>query len=166
MKVDIQNGYLISLPKAYKRLVTLTVKVQSSPEGRKVKISLTKHPRRPHRTQPQTDKYHRWRFPSGPFQLSPLLLQMTQRDRNRNKMNWEHFFGGETEHGHAIYKNTLFLQNADLEGVTFEFVHLKLKGPSPSAFPVPEPSPIPCLISPIIPTILIDLYRFSFIPCR
>lgn len=47
---------------------------------RKVKSSLTKHPPRPHRTQPRTDRYHRWRFPSGRFQLSPLLLQMTERN--------------------------------------------------------------------------------------
>lgn len=42
--------------------------------------TLTKHPLHPRRTQPQTGKYHRWRFPSGRPRLSPLLLKVAERD--------------------------------------------------------------------------------------
>lgn len=49
---------------------------------------------------------------------------------------------------------------------TLASLHMNLKSPvkpSPSAFPVPEASPLPCLISPIIPSIRIDLYGFSLL---
>lgn len=49
---------------------------------------------------------------------------------------------------------------------TLASLHMNLKSPlkpSPPAFPVPEASPLPCLISPIIPSIHIDLYGFSLL---
>lgn len=48
-------------------------------------FKLTKHPLRPRRTQPQTGKYHRWRFPSARPRLSLLHLKETQRTRRREK---------------------------------------------------------------------------------
>lgn len=48
----------------------------------------------------------------------------------------------------------------------FAILHMNLKSPlksSPPAFPYPEASPIACLISPIIPSIHIDLYGFRLL---
>lgn len=57
--------------------------VHGKKKKKKMPFSLTKRPLRRRHTQPQTDKCHRWRFPSGQSQLSPLLLQITGRDTGK-----------------------------------------------------------------------------------
>lgn len=135
--------------------------------SRKVKSSLTKHPPRPHRTPPRTDKYHRWTFPSGRFQPSPLLLRMTERDGEKGCLEHRNTSvpcSQVNRRGGGAKKYT-FPPQCSLEQ-RFAILHMNLKSPlksSPPAFPYPEAAPIACLISPIIPSIHIDLYGFRLL---